>query len=50
MNRTNFVLVSNLPHGFNNAGEMYSLFSSCGVVQDMTAVSPTMVIISYAMR
>jgi len=50
MNRTNFVLVSNLPHGFNNAGEMCSLFSACGVVQDMTAVSPTMVIISYAMR
>jgi len=49
-NRTNFVKVSNLPPGYSNAMEMFSMFSSCGLIQDMTAVDATTVIISYSMR
>jgi len=49
-NRTNFVKISNLPPGYNNVMELFSTFSCCGVIQDMTAVDPTSVIISYSMR
>eukprot|EP00090_Calanus_glacialis_P027044 TRINITY_DN42554_c0_g1_i1.p1 TRINITY_DN42554_c0_g1~~TRINITY_DN42554_c0_g1_i1.p1 ORF type:complete len:423 (-),score=111.40 TRINITY_DN42554_c0_g1_i1:159-1427(-) len=49
-NRTNFVKVCNLPPGYSDAREMFSLFSSCGQVQDMTAVEATTVIVSFSMR
>jgi len=49
-NRTNFVKVSNLPPGYSNAREIFSLFSSCGLVQDMTAVDQNTIIVSYSMR
>jgi len=49
-NRTNFVKLTNLPPGFSNGREIFGLFGTCGVIQDMTAVDPTTVIVSYAMR
>ena len=48
--RTNFVSVTNLPLGFSNGPELYSLMNNCGPVQDMTAVDPTTVIVSYGIR
>jgi len=44
------VQVSNLPPCFSNGSELLNAFSSCGQVQDITAVNPTTVIVSYAMR
>jgi len=49
-NRTNFVKVSNLPPGYTDAKEIFCTFSVCGVIQDITAVDPTTVVISYSMR
>ena len=49
-NRTNFVKLTNLPPGFTNGKEIFDLFGTCGVIQDMTAVDPTSVIVSYSMR
>ena len=49
-NRTNFVKVSNLPPNYSNPVELFSLFSSCGIIHDMTAVDPTTIIVSYSMR
>jgi len=49
-NRTNFVKVSHLPTGYSDAREMFCTFSVCGVIQDITAVDPTSVVISYSMR
>jgi len=49
-NRTNFVKVSNIPPGYSNGQELFSVFSSCGNVQDMTAVDATTIIVSYGMR
>ena len=48
--RTNFVSVTNLPLGFSNGQELNSLMNNCGPVQDMTAVDPTTVIVSYGIR
>jgi len=48
--RTNFVKVSNLPHSYSNGSELFNIFSSCGQVQDITAVDANTVIVSYAMR
>lgn len=48
--RTNFVQVSNLPPCYSNGLELLNAFSSCGQVQDITAVDPTTVIVSFAMR
>ena len=50
MSRTNFVKVSNLPPSLQTADELHETFSSCGVIQDLTAVDATTVIVSYAMR
>ena len=66
MSRTNFVKVSNLPPYLQTAVEVHSVFSTCGVIQvgqygldffiarnifqDITAVDPTTVIVSYSMR
>jgi len=49
-NRTNFVKVENLPICFNNGPSLFNTFASCGQVQDISAVGPTTVIVSYAMR
>ena len=48
--RTNFVKVSNLPPGYNNGQQLFSTFSSCGQIQDITAVDQSTIIVSYAMR
>ena len=48
--RTNFVRVGNLPPGYNNGQELFNIFAVCGQIQDITAVDPTTVIISFAMR
>ena len=63
--RTNFVRVSSLPSYYSNGLELFNTFSSVGQIhvrltftiepftiltQDITAVDPTTVIVSYAMR
>ena len=50
MSRTNFVSVRNLPRCLQNVDQLYQIFSSCGDIQDLTAVDSTTIIVSYAMR
>lgn len=48
--RTNFVKVENLPPGFSNGHEIANNFGVVGSIQDVTAVDPTTIIISYQQR
>jgi len=48
--RTNFVKVENLPPFFSDGNCLLTHFSVTGEIQDITAVDPTSVIVSYLMR